>query len=192
MRPQHHRHPQRVHPLVGVTRAYNLQVTSPLAIKAKHAAMLNLGLQRQRHCHWWIDFVIGSHWHWNQYHWWDICHRPGYWHCWTPYHYRVVYCPRVNGYRKSAWYFGVECILIPDLASYGIQAVTANSPADRAGLQPGDMIVTINGFSVEDESVLRNAIQSSGGHLVLEVIRDGTEEPVIVEVALDRVPLISS
>jgi S1-C subfamily serine protease len=83
-------------------------------------------------------------------------------------------------------------MLIPDLASYGIQEVTVNSPADRAGLQPGDMIVSINGLYINDESVLVNAIQSSGGHLVLGVIRDGTEEPVMIEVLLDRVSVIST
>jgi hypothetical protein len=179
-------------PLAVINKASRAQIGLPMAMKAKNAAMLHLGLHGYGRCHWWLDFVIGSHWHWNHCHWWDICYRPGYWHCWTPCHYRVVYCPRVVGYRRSAWYFGVECMLIPDLASYGIQEVTVNSPADRAGLQPGDMIVSINGLSIHDESVLVNAIQSSGGQLVLGVVREGTEEPVMVEVLLDRVPVIST
>ena len=82
-------------------------------------------------------------------------------------------------------------MLIPDLESYGIQAVTASSPADRAGLRVGDMIVSINGMSINDESVLRNSIQRSGGQLILGVVREGTEEPVTIEVLLDRVPLIA-
>ena len=82
-------------------------------------------------------------------------------------------------------------MLIPDLESYGIQAVTARSPADRAGLRVGDMIVSINGMSINDESVLRNSIQRSGGQLILGVVREGTEEPVTIEVLLDRVPLIA-
>ena len=82
-------------------------------------------------------------------------------------------------------------MLIPDLESYGIQAVTAGSPADRAGLRVGDMIVSINGMSINDESVLRNSIQRSGGQLILGVVREGTEEPVTIEVLLDRVPLIA-
>ena len=108
-----------------------------------------------------------------------------------PCHYRVVYCPPVAGYQRSAWYFGVECMLIPDLTSYGIQAVMANSPAERAGLQAGDMIVSINGYTIDDESVLHTSIQRSGGQLVLGVIREGTEEPVLVDVLLDRVAVVS-
>ena len=68
----------------------------------------------------------------------------------------------------------------------------ANSPAERAGLQAGDMIVSINGYGIDDESVLRKSIQRSGGQLVLGVIREGTEEPVLVDVLLDRVAVVSS
>ena len=82
-------------------------------------------------------------------------------------------------------------MLIPDLTSYGIQAVMANSPAERAGLQAGDMIVSINGYTIDDESVLHTSIQRSGGQLVLGVIREGTEEPVLVDVLLDRVAVVS-
>ena len=191
IKPLDKKNPAIANSLTGIAKASNLKLSSPLALKAKKAAMLNLSLNGNGHCHWWIDFVIGSHWHWNHSHWWDFCYTPGYWNCWTPCHYNVVYCPPVAGYQRSAWYFGVECMLIPDLESYGIQAVTARSPADRAGLRVGDMIVSINGMSINDESVLRNSIQRSGGQLILGVVREGTEEPVTIEVLLDRVPLIA-
>jgi type II secretory pathway component PulC len=58
-------------------------------------------------------------------------------------------------------------------------------------LQQGDLIVSINGLEIADESVLPNAIQTSGGLLNLGVIRDGAEEPVLVQVALRRIQKLS-
>ena len=170
-------------------RSTNFQQHASAAAHARHSAIVRLQLHGG--CHWWIDFVIGSHWNLHHHGWWDICVTPGYWSCWTPCHYNVVYCPPAVGYARSAWYFGVDCILIPDLAAYGIQEVKLNSPAERAGLKQGDLIVSINGYAIESETVMRDAIQSSGGRLELGVIRDGNEQPVLVEVALQRVLVTS-
>ena len=41
------------------------------------------------------------------------------------------------------------------------------------------------------ESVLPYAIQASGGHLELGVIREGSDEPVFVYVALQRIKRLS-
>ena len=158
-------------------------------MKAKKAAILNLHLHGG--CHWWVDMVIGCHWNMHHCGWWDICYTPGYWHCWTPCHYNVIYCPAVAGYASSAWYFGVDCMLIPDLSAYGIQDVKVNSPAERAGLKPGDLIVSINGQAIENETVMRDAIHRSGGYLELGVISEGSEQAVAVQVELQRV-LVSS
>jgi len=172
-----------------VLKGANLKLNNPEVQQAKNFAIQNLSLHS--HCHWWIDFVIGGHWHWNHCDWWDHCYTPGYWHCWTPCHYQVVYCPPVEGYISSSWYFGVDCILIPDMAAYGIQEVKPNSPAAFAGLIPGDLIVSINGQGIEDELVLPYAIQTSGGHLELGVIREGSDEPVLVYVALQLIERLS-
>ena len=181
---------EKFNPKLGqILTSEAFKTKAPLALKAKKAAILNLHLHGG--CHWWIDMVIGCHWDMHHCGWWDICYTPGYWHCWTPCHYHVVYCPPVAGYVSSAWYFGVDCMLIPDLAAYGIQDVKVNSPAERAGLKPGDLIVSINGNAIENETVMRDAIQISGGYLELGVIRDGSEEPMLIPVELQRV-LVSS
>ena len=172
-----------------VLKGANLKLNNSEVQQAKNFAIQKLSLHS--HCHWWIDFVIGGHWHWNHCDWWDHCYTPGYWHCWTPCHYQVVYCPPVEGYISSSWYFGVDCILIPDMAAYGIQEVKPNSPAAFAGLIPGDLIVSINGQGIEDELVLPYAIQTSGGHLELGVIREGSDEPVLVYVALQLIERLS-
>ena len=77
------------------------------------------------------------------------------------------------------------------MAAYGIQDVKPNSPAAFAGLRQGDLIVSINGQGIEDESVLPYAIQTSGGHLELGVIREGNDEPFLGYVRLQQIDRLS-
>ena len=138
------------------------------------------------HCHWWADLLCGWHWQRHGCHWVDICGVPNYWSCWTPCHYRVVWCPSIHGHVQTAWYFGIESFLIPDLCALGVHEVTPYSPAALAGLMPGDMILSVNGYALDSESVLPEMIQRSGGILNIEVYRDGLEAPVVVDVRLRR------
>lgn len=87
-----------------------------------------------------------------------------------------------------AYYFGVEGVIIPDMAAFGIQAVKPGSPAERYGLQPGMMIVAVNGQPMTDQSVMASAIQYSGGRLDLEVLAQGSDQPQPLTVILDLVP----
>jgi len=103
----------------------------------------------------------------------------------------VIHCPPSPGVVATTWYFGIDCILIPDLSAYGIQKVDAGSPAEMAGLAVGDMIVGINGNSITSEFELSEAITDSDGHLHLDVIRDGTDSPVEVDVDLARLAVQS-
>jgi serine protease Do len=50
-----------------------------------------------------------------------------------------------------------------------------NSPADRAGLEPGDVVVAIDGRPVEDAAQLRNELASAavGSRVRLTVLREG-------------------
>jgi hypothetical protein len=172
-----------------VRNSGNRKLQVPQARQAKNFAIRRLSLRSG--CHWWINFVIGGHWQRNHCHWWNHCYSPNYWRCWTPCRYQVVSCPPIEGYVSSSWYFGIDCILVPDMAAYGIQDVKPNSPAAFAGLRQGDLIVSINGQGIEDESVLPYAIQTSGGHLELEVIREGSDEPALVYVALQQIKRLS-
>ena len=172
-----------------VRNSGNRQLQVPQARRAKTFAIRRLSLRSG--CHWWINFVIGGHWQRNHCHWWDHCYSPNYWRCWTPCRYQVISCPPINGYVSSSWYFGIDCILVPDMAAYGVQDVKPNSPAAFAGLRQGDLIVSINGQGIEDESVLPYAIQTSGGHLELEVIREGSDEPTLVYVTLQQIERLS-
>jgi membrane-associated protease RseP (regulator of RpoE activity) len=64
-----------------------------------------------------------------------------------------------------------------------IDTVQPSGPASSAGLQPGDIVVAIDGQTVQQSSDLGNIIQSNEPHdmLVFQVLRDG--ETVEVPVA---------
>ena len=68
---------------------------------------------------------------------------------------------------------------LPDTDGLLIRGVTAESPAARAGLAPGDLIVAAGGQPVTTLDNLFTALQAaSGGTLELRVIR-GTEERTV-------------
>lgn len=61
-----------------------------------------------------------------------------------------------------------------DVATYGIGAIVADSPAEQAGLMEGDRILSIDGRDIPDWSSLVEAVQASEGReLLLKVDRDG-------------------
>jgi len=83
--------------------------------------------------------------------------------------------------------------LTPDLAqamstSYNNGAVIARvepgSPADRAGLRSGDLVLAVNGVAVRSGTQLRNVIGLSriGDAVQLTVVRGGTERSVEVRI----------
>jgi serine protease Do len=66
---------------------------------------------------------------------------------------------------------------LPHPGGVVVQQVYPMGPADRAGLQPGDVIVGVNGRNVGDPGGLRFrlATQKVGGTASLDVIRRGKE-----------------
>lgn len=64
---------------------------------------------------------------------------------------------------------------LPDARGAVVTQIARNSPADTAGLRPGDVIVEADGKNVENSRALRNRIGLSrlGEVLELVVIRDG-------------------
>ena len=71
-----------------------------------------------------------------------------------------------------------------------LDTVATNSPAARAGLRQGDVIVAADGKPVADESALRQAIASHriGDTMRLTVLRDGREMDVQVQLAQAPAP----
>lgn len=152
---------------------------------AKQNMILQLSLNP--HCHWWGDFMMHCHWYWHGCYWWDYCYMPTYWQCWTPCNYYVIYCPQTPTCVARSWYLGLDCILVPDMASYGVTDVAAGSPAAVAGIEPGDLIVAVNQLAITDETILANSIQKSNGVIELAVIREGMQEPVWLDIAMELV-----
>ncbi len=62
-----------------------------------------------------------------------------------------------------------------------INQVIQNSPAERAGLEPGDVLIEVNGERITAQEVLIDIVNSSrvGDVLELRVLRDKEEEKII-------------
>jgi len=70
-----------------------------------------------------------------------------------------------------------------------IEEVKAGSPAQKAGLQPGDMIVSIDGKAVTTSSEPVDIIRGSGGHALQFVVqRDGKEVRLAITPEFTQVP----
>lgn len=70
----------------------------------------------------------------------------------------------------------------------GISSVIEDTPAERAGLQDGDVIIKIDGVVVTDVAELKVNINrvGVGGQLTLTVLRDGNEIEIVVHVEADE------
>jgi Do/DeqQ family serine protease len=66
-----------------------------------------------------------------------------------------------------------------------VNAVTPDSPADKAGMQRGDVITAVNGRTVQDSNSLRNEISEMmpGTNTKLTLLRNGKEQTVDVTLA---------
>jgi Do/DeqQ family serine protease len=69
---------------------------------------------------------------------------------------------------------------LPGNSGAWVSAVSADSAAERAGIQIGDVIVSINGARLRDSGSLRNAIGllPPGERVIVGLIRDGREQTV--------------
>ena len=63
-----------------------------------------------------------------------------------------------------------------------ITQVTFGSAAQRAGLETGDIILTVNGTPVQSQDALRQAIQSSGSQMFLKVVNVRNGQLVDIQV----------
>ena len=63
-----------------------------------------------------------------------------------------------------------------------IQSVPQGSVLERLGLQPGDVIQSVNGETVTSEADVMRILQSRGvqGSFTAEVVRGGTTMPIAV------------
>jgi serine protease Do/serine protease DegQ len=84
--------------------------------------------------------------------------------------------------------------LTPDLAkAFGLKTqrgavitqILENSPADKSGLKPGDIIVSINGKKVKNGASIRNAVGllKIGNKVIMQVIQKGEKRTVTAIIA---------
>jgi len=66
-----------------------------------------------------------------------------------------------------------------------VSEVTPGSPAEKAGLRQGDVVLTLNGSTLADVSDLRNrvAMIAPGTSVTLDIIRDSARQQTVVLVA---------
>ena len=69
-----------------------------------------------------------------------------------------------------------------------VAQVNEDTPAEKAGLQDGDIILSVDGKEIKNPSMLRNVISLSevGQEVDLAIVRDGKEKNVTVK--LDKFP----
>jgi serine protease Do len=73
-----------------------------------------------------------------------------------------------------------ESLKIGEARGAIVSDVTAGSPADAAGLKPGDVVVSLDGQAIEDGSDLSRRVASLGPDtgVSMQVLRDGSEKTV--------------
>ena len=69
-----------------------------------------------------------------------------------------------------------------DAAVEGLLVEAASGPAARAGVQPGDVLMAVNGTTVRSIDQVRNAVEKSAKSVALLILRDGNKIFVPVRV----------
>jgi regulator of sigma E protease len=69
----------------------------------------------------------------------------------------------------------VYMVGVPSEASRRVDRVDANSPAQAAGLRPGDVIVAVNGVRADNFDELSHLIRSSKGHQIEVTVKRGNK-----------------
>ena len=66
-----------------------------------------------------------------------------------------------------------ELHLAPDTAGVVVESLKANSPADRVGFAPKDIIISVNGVAITTTDVLQQAVSGNPSFWRVEIERDG-------------------
>ena len=114
---------------------------------------------------------------------WHTCHH-WCWDYWYPCHFNVIHCDAAYSY-----HFGADLFAIPGIG-LGVASVNPGSPADKAGLVVGDMIISANGQplqTLDSNDVMKHVIQTSGGVLNMEVLKETSDQPTVMTALLQKV-----
>ena len=130
---------------------------------------------RHGFANWWLRYACGVH----HFHGRRLVVNSAFWSGWRPCSYRYVRC----GGRRC--FVGLRCVAIPGVAGVGVASIEPGSPAELAGLQQGDLVMSINGQTPATDDVLSSSFDTST--LSMEILRDGASEPTLVSVTPTQV-----
>jgi len=87
----------------------------------------------------------------------------------------------------------VKAFNLPNIQGAAISRVEANSPAAKAGLEPGDIIVSANGHSIKNSHDIRNTIGmlQIGDKVELEYFRGNEKRQVTATVGKQELPRLA-
>ena len=85
-----------------------------------------------------------------------------------------------------------QLLKLKDRNGVVVTGVSADSPAAQAGLQPGDVLTTLNGKPLHDVNELRNVegLLPVGSTVTLGVLRDGHQRDVSTKLAVEKLATI--
>lgn len=89
---------------------------------------------------------------------------------------------------------GIGAFVANEDGKFTITQPMRNSPAEKAGLIPGDVVTAVNGESIEglDESTVISKIRGpAGSDVILTIIHPGTSKSIDVTVTRDRIQIDS-
>ncbi len=96
---------------------------------------------------------------------------------------RPVYQDAAGGGRARGAYLGVRFDFADTAAGLAVVSVTADSPGAKAGLQEGDVVVSIDGKKISERSELADLLRAhkEGDKVEVKLNRNGNEMAVQVE-----------
>ncbi len=91
-------------------------------------------------------------------------------------------------------YEGIGAWVDADGEFLTIISAMPGSPAERAGLQPGDQVISVDGVDVtglDGNVVIRMVLGPAGSAVELTIRREGEVDPLVVEIVRERIDLPS-
>jgi carboxyl-terminal processing protease len=92
----------------------------------------------------------------------------------------------------SGKYYGIGAYVGQRDGQLSIIAPIASSPAEKAGLKPGDKILEINGVTTKGMNVSEAALTIQGPKgtpIKLMILREGKDEPFAIEITRDEIKI---
>ena len=87
------------------------------------------------------------------------------------------------------WYLGIKGMVLPG-SGFGVEEVAANSPAALAGIQPGHVILRVNGVDLVDQQSFDDVMAQTNGVLQMTILDDQQQQHEIV-VRMQRLATVS-